>query len=151
MSRVSGLCCPSAFPQSSTFSSSSPLRHQDRSTTSHIHKETTQLTNSHESTDIVNILSARFAEIHPEHHQLFSDLVSLLHDTFASQVGVHLDEIAFLAAKFWPRWIGFVQSGRGELFVFDVRVREEGDLTTVLCSGCEERIGFRSVSQGGSQ
>lgn len=41
---------------------------------------------------------------------LFSSLVSLVYDTFSSLADNELEELAHLTLKFWPKWLGCVES-----------------------------------------
>jgi hypothetical protein len=73
------------------------------------------------NTDTVNILTARFETLpltspsldKPALVALFRALASLVYVTFQSQIGTHVDEMGYLVAKFWPIWLGLVESNQG--------------------------------------
>ncbi|KAI5481716.1 Origin recognition complex, subunit 5 [Pseudohyphozyma bogoriensis] len=40
---------------------------------------------------------------------LFSSLADVISSTFSSTIGTNLDELAYLCAKFWPKWLSCVE------------------------------------------
>ncbi|KAK4705046.1 origin recognition complex subunit 5, partial [Phenoliferia sp. Uapishka_3] len=63
--------------------------------------------------DYVNLLAARYAAVSPSSPFLptpaliatFRSLASIVYDSFGTTAKSSLDELAYLCAKFWPKWL----------------------------------------------
>lgn len=68
--------------------------------------------------DLADLLSSRFASASPTSRtldtrqlvDLFRSLVGVTHKSFASQIEGDIDELAYLVAKFWPKWLSSVEN-----------------------------------------
>ncbi|KAM0754796.1 hypothetical protein T439DRAFT_321842 [Meredithblackwellia eburnea MCA 4105] len=69
--------------------------------------------------DCLNLLAQRFARQAPNSQvhdrgtltKLFRSLATVVYDTFGSTAKNNVEELAYLTAKFWPRWLSCTEQG----------------------------------------